>query len=126
MSITTFEKLQETPKSQKTVLVEIETSIEPTSAGWTLSAGAVIIAMDMINLWVGLDNEVITVNPVSILCTPRLGYTARWLMGMSSSFIWLRIMFICLWNQMGTCLPKLSQRKSNNIQTTPFWKNSHL
>lgn len=49
--------------------------------GVTLSAGAVIIAMDMINLWRGIDDEMVTVNPVSILCTPRLGYTARWLMG---------------------------------------------
>ncbi len=46
----------------------------------TLSAGAVIIAMDMINLWKGLDDEDITVNPVSIAVTPRLSYTARWLM----------------------------------------------
>ena len=46
----------------------------------TLSAGAVIVAMDMINLWRGLNDERISVNPVAILCTPRLGYTARWLM----------------------------------------------
>jgi len=49
--------------------------------GMTLSAGSVIVAMDMINLWKGLDDEVITVNPVAILVTPRLDYTARWLMG---------------------------------------------
>lgn len=46
----------------------------------TLSAGAVIIALDMINKWMGLNDEEITVNPISMVVTPRLGVTARWLM----------------------------------------------
>lgn len=46
----------------------------------TLSAGSIIVAMDMINLWKGLDDDDITVNPIAIAVTPRLSYTARWLM----------------------------------------------
>jgi len=52
--------------------------------GVTMSAGAIVIAMDMIDSWTGLDGEEITVNGVSILCSMRLSYTARWLMSDSS------------------------------------------
>lgn len=50
----------------------------------TMSAGALIVALDMINLWTGLDGGHIGVNPMKIICTPRLAYTARWLMSPTS------------------------------------------
>ncbi len=48
--------------------------------GVTLSAGAIITAMEMISLWRGLDDEEIYVKPLKIVCGPRLGFTASWLM----------------------------------------------
>lgn len=48
--------------------------------GVTMSAGAIIVALSMIALWKGLNDEEITVNPVAIVSGARLAFTARWLM----------------------------------------------
>jgi len=46
----------------------------------TMSAGAIVVACEMINLWKGLDDDEISVNPIAIVCSARLSYTAKYLM----------------------------------------------
>lgn len=53
----------------------------------TMSAGAAIVVFDMINLWKGLNDEPITVTPVKVMCTTRLGWTANWLFSQGRSGI---------------------------------------
>lgn len=50
----------------------------------TMTAGALIVALDMINLWKGLDDGDVTINPEMIVCSTRLIWTANWLMSPNS------------------------------------------
>lgn len=45
----------------------------------TLSAGSLLVALSMINLWRGVDDEHIIVMPKFVVVSDRLWYTAKWL-----------------------------------------------